>query len=372
MDFCWPAVAGFGPPRFLAPVIKDAIFFVPLKTFGVSLGPMSYGRDCWSVSVVRLDALAEDCLQDLLLLAQDGTEVEVCGAAFIGPDEATEQSLWEIYTPTEDQRLVLESRLAGAAEQLGLDSPTARPQILGHRLQLREPWHEAWRVHFRPVILPGLVKIVPPWEANSPNEEAPLQIVIDPGMAFGTGTHSTTQLALTLGLNLLPSAREERRKLHLLDVGTGSAILSLAMLLAGTGRVTATDLDREILPNILDNFQLNGLLAEQAPLETLQDQFRLHIGPLTNSVVGPGLNTEFQPPWSGPFDLILCNMLQHEFTPLLGNLAELARPGAAMVLSGWLAKDFDEVQADLTAAGWTMIETIREQQEWGGLVVRRS
>jgi ribosomal protein L11 methylase PrmA len=144
------------------------------------------------------------------------------------------------------------------------------------------------------------------------------------------------------------------------------------MLLAGTGRVTATDLDREILPNILDNFQLNGLLAEQAPLETLQDQFRLHIGPLTNSVVGPGLNTEFQPPWSGPFDLILCNMLQHEFTPLLGNLAELARPGAAMVLSGWLAKDFDEVQADLTAAGWTMIETIREQQEWGGLVVRRS
>jgi ribosomal protein L11 methyltransferase len=224
------------------------------------------------------------------------------------------------------------------------------------------------------VELADTARIVPPWLRGTGDPSAPPEIVIDPGMAFGTGTHPTTQLALTLGIETLrhlPAA-------SVLDVGTGSAILAIAALKHGAQRVTTTDLDPDVAPNVVDNLRLNSLLPEGEPVfepesayELLHHHpaFRLHIGPLTDSPLGPGLH-HLGTPWDGPFDLVFCNMLQHEFTPLLPQFPACLRPGGKVILSGFLAQDLEELLQDLTPAGLEPAGPCMIHGDWGGLAVQ--
>ena len=104
-------------------------------------------------------------------------------------------------------------------------------------------WVDAWKQHYRPLRVGRRLAIVPAWEEN-PHPET-LSIRIDPGMAFGTGTHPSTQLAL----ELIESAFDVETPIRVIDIGCGSGVLAIAAVLMGSQEVVAVDIDEDARDN---------------------------------------------------------------------------------------------------------------------------
>lgn len=116
-----------------------------------------------------------------------------------------------------------------------------------------QDWATGWQNYFRPTRITDRIGIRPPWRRFRRN--LPLEIVIQPGMAFGTGTHATTQLALKL------LERYLKPGMRVLDAGCGSGVLSIAALRLGAQSVAAWDIDPEIRENFQENMHLNQLTS---------------------------------------------------------------------------------------------------------------
>lgn len=118
---------------------------------------------------------------------------------------------------------------------------------------VEEEWANAWKKYYHPVSVTRFLTIVPQWETYErafPDERV---LYLDPGLAFGTGTHPTTQLCIqALEMNL-------RKNDSVIDVGTGSGVLSIASALFGAGKINAYDLDDVAVSSAMDNVRLNGL-----------------------------------------------------------------------------------------------------------------
>ena len=116
--------------------------------------------------------------------------------------------------------------------------------------QVREDWHLIWQDHFNPVIIENKLAVIPHWEKDYPLE---LTIRIKPGMAFGTGHHETTWLMLSQMLqNLKPG-------MSVLDLGTGSGILSITADKLGANKITSVEFDSDCKTNFFENLKLNGI-----------------------------------------------------------------------------------------------------------------
>jgi len=152
-----------------------------------------------------------------------------------------------------------------------------------------EDWHLNWQDYFKPIgVSPGIA-IYPHWETYHGPE--PIQIAIIPGMAFGTGTHATTQMALKL------LEKTIRQGMTILDAGCGGGILTIAALKLGAGFVDAWDIDPDIEDNFLEQMELNGI----------RDRFKLTIGDVTQ-------HTDYN------FDLVLSNIERKPNLALLHNI----------------------------------------------------
>lgn len=200
----------------------------------------------------------------------------------------------------------------------------------------RENWHDNWREFFKPVQVSPALTIRPSWEKET-HQIAPdvTDIFIEPGMAFGTGTHATTKLCLIFA---------ERYVLNndlVLDIGTGSSILAIASVLLGARFAIGFDTDIDIAENAALNLRLNGIGPERAAV---------FVGSL--DAVRPV-----------PFDLIFCNMLSHQFLPILPRLRARCGPGARVLLSGFLTTEKAEIHAAVAAAGFTVIDS-ETVDEW--------
>ena len=186
----------------------------------------------------------------------------------------------------------------------------------------RENWHDAWRQYFRPVEVTSRTVIVPSWEehlATAYEQLGKLVLRIEPGMAFGTGTHATTQLCLKLAERLVrPGDR-------VLDAGTGSTILAIAAAKLGASHVLGFDLDPDVEENAADNLKLNNVSA---------DTVEIRIATL-----------DALPP--DAYDVIFCNMLSHEFEPLLPALAKRLKAGSGKLLLRGMLREEEE-----TVRGW--------------------
>lgn len=158
------------------------------------------------------------------------------------------------------------------------------------RLKNRD-WHLGWQKYFKPVRVSPGIAIYPAWKTYKGNEA--VQIAILPGMAFGTGTHATTQMALTL------LEKAIRPGMAVLDAGCGSGILSIAALKLGAGTVEAWDIDPDIQKNFHQQLELNGI----------HDRFSLVIGDVTQHS-------------SNKYNLILSNIERKSNLALLSNLAK--------------------------------------------------
>ena len=197
-------------------------------------------------------------------------------------------------------------------------------------------WERAWLDDYRPMRF-GRRLWVGPSDAPAPDPDA-VTLRLDPGLAFGTGTHATTALCLDWLADAAPAAR-------VLDYGCGSGILAIAALLLGGGAAHAVDIDPQALVATRRNAAANGVaahLAVGAP-EALTDDAR--------------------------FDLVLANILAGPLADLAPRLAARVAPGGTLVLSGLLEAQVDAVAAAYAGAFAPFAVDLRDG--WARLVARR-
>ncbi|RAL22965.1 50S ribosomal protein L11 methyltransferase [Lujinxingia litoralis] len=204
-------------------------------------------------------------------------------------------------------------------------------------------WETAWMRFFHPVQLSRRGIAGPPWEEMQAPEDG-LVIVIEPGMAFGTGTHETTQLCSAL-LDDLLAARQQAPSV--LDVGCGSAILSMLASGLGASRVVGVDVDATAVEVAKDNLRSNGFTAEEIALSTT---------PLARV--------------EGTFDIVVANILAHILLGLRDDLLSHVAPGGDLLLSGIPHIERDKLIDAFTEPGFTLVADTR-RGEWVALHLSR-
>jgi ribosomal protein L11 methyltransferase len=229
-------------------------------------------------------------------------------------------------------------QLEEALWHLGAIWPVPEPTAREVR---EEDWANAWKEHFFAHRVGERLVIKPSWREfeGGPDD---LVVTLDPGMAFGTGLHPTTRLCL-LGLERAAPAGQA-----VLDVGTGSGILSLAAARLGAERVFAVDLDEVAVQTARANVAANGLA----------DRIEVARGSVEAAPAGRS------------YDLVLANIIARVIIDLAPALAARVRPGGRLVASGVLDLRHDEVAAALGAVGLSVEETLREG-DWTALLCAR-
>jgi ribosomal protein L11 methyltransferase len=237
---------------------------------------------------------------------------------------------------------VVEYALYGAAGELPA-LPAVRAAAGGALVEVRttevpDDWHERWRAFHRPVTVAGRLHVRPPWEPPPAETAGLVDLVVDPGQAFGTGAHPTTRLCLALLLELEPSG-------GFVDLGCGSGVLAIAAAELGWAPVLGLDHEAESVAATRENARRNGAAVRAERFDLLHD------GP------APSAPT------------VAANLLR----PLLLHVARAGfRDGAprALVASGLLREEAGEVSAAL-AAGLGLREAARrEDGDWAALLLR--
>jgi ribosomal protein L11 methyltransferase len=203
-----------------------------------------------------------------------------------------------------------------------------------------EDWGEGWKKHFAPLDV-GRVRVRPSW-IDAPPPPGSVEVVLDPGMAFGTGTHATTSLCLAALSDLLA----ERPGAAVLDVGTGSGILAIAARKLGARRVAANDDDPKAVEVARENAARNGAEVEivAAPLDAI----------------------------AGTFDVVVANILANTLAELAPAIAPKLAPGGVLLLSGILGPQEAEVRAAYVARGLAPAAAReRRQGEWSLVALER-
>lgn len=210
------------------------------------------------------------------------------------------------------------------------------------RLLPTEDWAHGWQQHFPPLRVGTRLLIRPSW-SNEPSGEAAVVLTLDPGRAFGTGTHATTSLCLEVIARLADSSAPPRR---VLDVGAGSGILAMAAAALGAAEVVACEIDPEACQVASENVAANGLqpsiTVTTTPLEALP----------------------------GRFDLVLANILAGENIRLAPHFLAHLAPGGHLALSGILIEQEPTVTAAFDQLPLTLV-TIDRRDEWSCLLYRR-
>ena len=203
-----------------------------------------------------------------------------------------------------------------------------------------EDWGEGWKKEFRPLDV-GRVRVRPSWITEAPPPGS-VEVVLDPGMAFGTGSHPTTSLCLAALSDLLAA----RPGASVLDVGTGSGILAIAARRLGAGRVAANDDDPKAVEVARENAAANGVVLE--------------------IVAAPAGRI------AGTFDLVVANILANTLVALAPELASKLAPRGVVLLSGILASQEDEVLRAYVARGLAPVAGgDRREGEWSLLALER-
>jgi ribosomal protein L11 methyltransferase len=188
---------------------------------------------------------------------------------------------------------------------------------------LEEAWDSAWQQSFPPRAVGRRLWIKPPWEAAEATDR--IAVVIEPGRAFGTGHHGSTEGCLALLDEAIADTRPER----VLDIGTGTGILAVAAVKLGAGLVVALDVDPDAIAAARVNAARNGC-AERIEF--------LMAGPESLRDVPP-------------FPVVLANLLAHTHLALAPHYRRLATPGGALILGGILEHEDKDVIAALEPAG---------------------
>ena len=202
----------------------------------------------------------------------------------------------------------------------------------------QEDWQNAWKKYYHAMDIGKRLAIVPGWEQYDTDRTA---ITMDPGMAFGTGTHETTALCLEV---LDERVRGGER---VLDIGTGSGILAIAALKLGAAAAEGVDIDPMCVRTAGENAARNGV----------EDRLTVLVGDLSDKA-------------SGVYDLITANIVAAAILSLAPHVPALLAPGAVFIASGIIDTRKEEVLAGLRAAGLEPFD-VREKRGWVCIVCRK-
>ena len=203
-----------------------------------------------------------------------------------------------------------------------------------------EDWAEAWKSFFSPQKIGRKIVVKPTW-CDYSADPGDIVLALDPGMAFGTGTHPTTALCIQLIEDYL------NRGGSLLDIGTGSGILIVAAALLGAGFVCGIDKDPVAIDIAAANLQLNELDPHR---------YSLSSGNLLE-----GINEQY--------DFIVANIFTHVILELLDDLHRVLAKGGLFVCSGMFEKNKNLVVAKMKNMGFEILE-IRELEDWAAIAGR--
>ena len=209
-------------------------------------------------------------------------------------------------------------------------------------------WINNWKQYFKPFTVDHIL-IKPTWETVPEEHKDKLLIQIDPGTAFGTGMHETTQLCIRqLEKYVTPDS-------EVLDVGTGSGILSIIALKLGARHAVGTDLDPCAVPAVEENKEVNGI-----PVEA----FDMMIGNIIDDKeVQDRVGYE-------KYDIVTANILADVLVPLTPVIVHQMKPGAVYITSGILDVKEEVVKEAVVAAGLEVVE-VTHQGEWVSVTARK-
>lgn len=206
-----------------------------------------------------------------------------------------------------------------------------------------QKWATEWKKYYHPVRVTRNLTIVPSWLDYKPSQDEEKLIVLDPGMAFGTGTHPTTRLMLE-ALTIVVRGGES-----MLDVGTGSGVLSIAAKHLGVFDITATDIDDVAVAKAKENLDLNPVAKD----------IDVHVSDLLKDVSKDNV------------DLVVANILAEVIHPLIPQAMNKLKDGGLFLTSGIIREKFEDIKNAQINAGFK-IEQVLQIGDWYGIIASKS
>jgi len=229
------------------------------------------------------------------------------------------------------------------AHQLDLPTP-----LVAWKLIPEQDWQEGWKKHWQPREIGDRFLIYPAW-LDPPTQSERMLIRLDPGMAFGTGEHPTTQLCLeSLEMHFYTPSDTEQ---VIADIGCGSGILSIGAILLGASKVYGVDTDPLAVRGAIDNLALNNISQEKLLI--------------TQGSIG-----ELIQQLDAPVDGIVCNILADVIVEMIPQITEIAKPSTWAILSGIVLDQIHPVIDILEEYKWSL-STIWKRGVWCCLNLRK-
>lgn len=193
-----------------------------------------------------------------------------------------------------------------------------------------EEWSTAWKKYYHPVKIGKKLVVVPCWEEYTLSA-GEVKVTLDPGMAFGTGTHETTRLCMQLLEECVTDGSE------VLDIGTGSGILAITALLLSAKKAVGVDIDELAVKVAGENAALNGV----------SDRLSLYCGDLTEKI-------------TGKYDIVCANIVADVIIRLSSLVRQFMKPDGILLVSGIIEERSSEVLAALKSEGFSVVRQLNE------------
>ncbi|NJN54815.1 MAG: 50S ribosomal protein L11 methyltransferase [Anaerolineae bacterium] len=299
----------------------------------------------WLEVSVRTDGEGAEAVAEQLrpFAYQDGVVLEQLGdESSLDPDALETAVTVKIYIPEQEDTPAVRHRIEEVIYHLGRLYPIPPPTF---RLLAEEDWANAWKAHYHPFRIGRRIWIQPSWiaeetaEASAAMQPDDVVLTLDPGMAFGTGLHPTTQMCLQALEELVQPGQS------VFDVGTGSGILAIAAAKLGATEVLGVDVDDIAVQTAVANTALNHL-----------SHLTFQQGTLT-SITQYG------------WDIVVVNILAPVIIGLLENdgLLDYVAPGGHLVLSGIIEEQAEGVRTAVIQAGGHILKTL-QITDWVALI----
>ena len=309
----------------------------------------------WCEAVVHTTTIGSDIIsEELMMLGAAGTEIIDRSDV---PDPRMPGVHWELYDPkmldempedvlvkgwfelnehTMDVLNNVRQRLSELKAEALIDMGTLEMEMQN---VADEDWAENWKKYYKPFRIGSHLVVKPTWEDYEAQPDD-LIIELDPGMAFGTGTHETTNMCM----QLLEKHLEDG--MRVMDVGTGSGILAIAAARLGARNILAIDIDPDAVKVAIENVALNGV----------EDYVRVVVGDLCKSE-------------AMPCDLAVANIVADAICMLSGPLTRHLEKDKLLICSGIIREKEQQVMDAATEAGYTLFDRI-EKGEWVALALK--